>query len=88
MNRRQINALYKKMEKEAHAMVLKAVAEYCKKHKLECITDGPWGMMLAKDGLSKELKIPKKLADLDTWYRSKFGVVGAYVNVHGEWTKK
>ena len=79
---KRITAIYDKMQEEAERIVFEAIADYCRKNKLECITNGPFGMQVDKvysryregaykshDGKwKKEYEPSKEIKDLVEWY--------------------
>jgi hypothetical protein len=99
MNRRQINALYDKLIREAERIVFDAIAAYCKRHGFECVTNGPFGTMFthesptAKPGYSfaygkytTEIDCPKHLEKLLDWYTERFGPIPQAICKLGVWS--
>lgn len=99
MNRREINASYDKIITEAQRIVFDAIAEFCRKNRAECISNGPFGTQLTrysdkyKPGYSfaygkysKELEIPKYLNELLDWYEQRFGQIPQAICKQGVWS--
>ena len=99
MNRRQINALYDKIVREAERIVFDAIAAYCLSHGVTCITNGPFGTMFSHDSetqlpdhlfaygkWSKELDCPKSIEKLLDWYEKRFGQIPQQICTKGVWS--
>ncbi len=99
MGKREITTTHARIIKEAERIVFDVVAEYCRKNRAECVTNGAFGTMLtrysdrSKPGYffycgrwTKDLRHPKYLTDVIEWYEEMFGEIPqAICNDKGEW---
>lgn len=96
----EINEAYEKLWAEAQKIVLDRIQKFSEKHRVEIITNGPWGMMITKysetpkegylysyNRYCKEIK-SERLEKLVEWYEDKFGPLPQEIYINGVMQKE